>query len=189
MSRLNKILLLITLAALASAAPSRALAIENLLNCNSIRECILNAIDNLLFIVVGVTVLVIIIAGLMYIFSGANQQLAERAKNAFVGACLGFVIVIGAEILINQVGCALDWKNAADCEGAHGIVARTITFLFSILGDLGIGGILVGAIYYFASAGDEETSKKGRKIFISSIIGTAIALLAVVIVRQVEKFF
>ena len=167
--------------------PLYAFAIENLLVCETVKECILMAISNLLWIVTGVTVVVIIIAGIMYIFSGANVSLAERAKNAFVGAALGFAIVVGAQILISQVGCALGWKGAENCQGAHGIIERTITFLFSILGAIGIGGILIGAIYYLSSSGDEQRMQTGRKIVIYSIIGTVIALSAVIIVRQVEK--
>lgn len=169
--------------------PFRALAIENLLSCGNVRECILNAINNLLYVVVGVTVVVMIIAGIMYIFSGANESFATRAKSAFLGACLGFTIVIGAQILISQVGCALGWKDATDCQGAQKVITRAINFLFSILGAVGIGGILIGAIYYFASAGDPGQAEKGKKIVVYSIIGTVIALSAALIVGQVEKFF
>jgi hypothetical protein len=163
--------------------------IENKLSCGSIRECILYAIGQLKWIVVGVTVVVIIIAGIIYLFSGANVELAEKAKLTLLGAVLGFTIVIGADILISEVGRALGWRGATEGEegGAQGIITRTITFLFSILGAIGLGGILIGAIFYFAAAGDEERMGKGRKIVIYSIIGTVIALSAALIVRQIEK--
>lgn len=164
--------------------------IENKLSCgNTIRECILYAIGQLQFIVVGVTVVIIIVAGIIYIFSGANVSLAEKAKLTLMGAVLGFAIVIGASILINEVGRALGWQGVQDQsgQGAHGIVARTITFLFSILGAISIGGILTGAIYYLTAAGDESRVNTGKKIVIYSIIGTAIALSATLIVRQVES--
>jgi len=163
--------------------------IENKLGCNSIRECILYAIDQLKWIVVGVAVVVIIIAGIIYLFSGANVALAEKAKLTLMGAVLGFAIVIGAGILINEVGRALGWRGVQDQagEGAHGIIARTITFLFSILGAISIGGILVGAIFYFTAAGDEQRVASGKKIVIYSIIGTVIALSATLIVRQIER--
>ena len=81
--------------------------IENKLSCGSIRECILYAIGELKWIVVGITVVVIIIAGVIYLFSGANVELAEKAKLTLLGAVLGFTIVIGADILISEVGKAL----------------------------------------------------------------------------------
>lgn len=164
--------------------------IENKLSCgNTIRECILYGISQLQWIVVGVAVVVIIIAGIIYLFSGANADLAEKAKLTLLGAVLGFTIVIGAQILINEVGRALGWKGVQDQsgEGAHGIIARTITFLFSILGAIGLGGILIGAGFYLTAAGDEERMKTGRKIVIYSVIGLVIALCATIIVRQVER--
>ena len=177
---------LFTLLATANVAYAN---IENKLGCDSIRGCILYAISELKWIVVGVTVVVIIIAGVIYLFSGANVDLAEKAKLTLLGAVLGFTIVIGADILINEVGRALGWKGVVDEEGggAKGIITRTITFLFSILGAIGIGGTLIGAIFYFTAAGDEDRMASGRKIVIYSIIGTVIALSAALIVRQIER--
>jgi len=164
--------------------------ISNKLGCgDTIRACILYAIGELQYIVVGVTVVVIIVAGIIYLFSGGNEQLATKAKLTLFGAVLGFAIVIGASILINEVGRALGWQGVQDeeGEGARGIIARTITFLFSILGAISIGGILVGAGIYLTSAGDEQRAGSGKKIIIYSIIGTVIALSATLIVRQVER--
>jgi hypothetical protein len=165
-------------------------AIENKLGCgDTIRECILYAIGELQYIVVGVAVVVIIIAGIIYLFAGGNESTATRAKMTLYGAVLGFAIVIGASILINEVGRALGWKGVTDQtgEGAHGIIARAITFLFSILGAISIGGILVGAGMFLTAAGDEDRVKSGKRIIIYSIVGTVIALSATLIVRQVER--
>lgn len=164
--------------------------INNKLGCgDTIRACILYAISQLQLIVVGVTVVVIIVAGIIYLFSGANVSMAEKAKLTLMGAVLGFAIVIGASILINEVGRALGWQGVQDQsgEGAHGIIARSITFLFSIMGAISIGGILAGAVYYLTAAGDEQRVGTGKKIVIYSIIGTVIALSATLIVRQVER--
>jgi len=140
-------------------------------------------------VVVGLTVAVIIIAGIIYLFSGANVELAEKAKKTLIGASLGFAVVLGADILISQVGCALGWKGATNCPEAKNIITRAIKFLFSILGAIGMIGIITGAIVYMTSAGNEQQSRNGRKMIIYSIIGIIIALSAVVIVRQVEKIF
>ena len=168
-----------------------AAKLPSLIASTTVRECILMAVGNLRGIVVGVTVVVIIIAGVIYLFSGANVSLAEKAKKTLVGAVIGFAIVLGADILINQIGCALGWKTA-DCSqagGAHGIVTRMINFLFSILGFIGMIGIIMGAIMYFAAGADEGRSKTGKTMVIYSIIGTVLAISAVIIVRQVERIF
>lgn len=163
--------------------------IKNFLPCDTIRECIMRVVNQLMLIVVGVTVVVIIIAGLFYLFSGANVELNERAKRALIGASLGFAIVIGAEIIVNQVGCALGWKEA-NCNlagGAKGLIGRAITFLFSIVGIISMIGIIIGGIFYMGASGDESRIQQGKKIFISSVIGLIIAIAAAIIVRQVEN--
>jgi len=178
---------IVTLFALSNVAYAD---IENKLTCgNTIRECILYGISQLQYIVVGITVVVIIIAGIIYLFSGANVSLAEKAKNTFLGAVLGFAIVIGAMILINEVGRALGWKGVQDQsgQGAHNIIARTITFLFSILGAIGLAGVLVGASFYLTAAGDEQRMNSGKKIVIYSVIGIIIAVSATIVVRQIER--
>lgn len=168
---------------------AQAAEIPLLIGCDSIRECILMTVGNLRGIVVGVTVVVIIIAGVIYLFSGANVSLAEKAKKTLIGAVIGFAIVLGADILINEIGRALGWKMAEEQEAAKNIIGRMITFLFSILAFIAMGGILLGAIMYFAAGADESRSKTGKTMVIYSIIGVFIALSAIVIVRQVEAIF
>jgi len=166
-----------------------AAELPSLIACTTVRECILMAVGNLRGIVVGVTVVVIIIAGVIYLFSGANVSLAEKAKKTLIGAIVGFAIVLGADILINEIGRALGWKGTGDTETAKNIVTRMINFLFSILGFIGMAGIIMGAIMYFAAGADESRSKTGKTMVVYSVIGTVIAISAVIIVRQVEKIF
>ncbi len=167
-----------------------ALAFENPLPFKTIREGILKMTDNLMLIVVGVTVVVIIIAGLFYLFSGANIELMEKAKKTLIGACLGFAIVIGSKTIINEVGCALGWTGATACgTGAKLMITRMITFLFSIVGIIALIGIVIGGIMHMGSAGDESRAKSAKNIMVSSIIGLGIALLSTIVVRQLEKLF
>ncbi len=163
--------------------------LPSLISCTTVRECILQAVGNLRGIVVGITVVVIIIAGVIYLFSGANVSIAEKAKKTLIGAVVGFAIVLGADILINEIGRALGWKGTTNTTGAKDIVTRMINFLFALLGLIGMAGILMGAIMYFASGGDEGRAKSGKTMVIYSIIGVVIALSAVIIVRQVETIF
>ena len=49
--------------------------------------------------------------------------------------------------------------------------------------------LVVGAFMYLTAAGDEDRIDTGKKIVKYSIIGIAIALAALVLVRQVASFF
>ena len=191
MSLLQKKLLSLSIIFFGTLAVANfASAWGNLLPCGSIRECILMMVNNLMSIVVGITVVVIIVAGIMYLFSGANIDLNEKAKKTLIGAVIGFAIVLGSKFIITEVGCALGWKGATGCGvEAKSMITRMITFLFSIVGIIALIGIIIGGILHIGSAGDESRAKSAKKILISSVIGLVIALLSATIVRQLEKFF
>jgi len=164
---------------------THAAELPNLLGCDSIRGCIVYATKGLKDIVVGVALVAIIIAGIIYLFSGANLALATKAKKTLVGAALGFAIVLGAEILLHEVGAALGWSEAKP-EG-ESVIKRAIEFVLGILGFIAMGGMIIGGIFYLTSAGDTSKAEKGKKTFYYSIIGLAIALSAIIIIRQVER--
>lgn len=48
-------------------------------------------------------VIVIIIAGYLYVTSSGNQQQTVRAKNAIIGACVGLVVILGAFAITTYV--------------------------------------------------------------------------------------
>lgn len=191
MSLLQKKVLSLSIIVLGTLAVANfASAWNNLLPCSSIRACILMMVDNLINVVVGLTVVVIIVAGMMYLFSGANIELAEKAKKTLIGAVVGFAIVLGSKFIITEVGCALGWKGATGCGvAAKSMITRAITFLFSIVGIIALIGIIIGGILHIGSAGDESKAKSAKKILVSSVIGLVIALLSATIIRQLEKIF
>jgi len=164
---------------------AQAASLPNLLGCESISGCILYMTKGLKGIVAGVAAVAIIIAGIIYLFSGANVALATKAKKALVGAALGLAIVLGAEILLHEVGAALGWSEAKP-EG-EGVIKRAIEFVLGILGFIAMGGMIIGGIFYLTSAGDTPRAEKGKKAFYYSTIGLAIALSAVIIIRQIER--
>ena len=68
------------------------------------------------------------------------------------------------------------------------IVSKVLQFLLSIVGGLGIIGLVSGGIMYMTSYGDEDRMEKGKKILVASIIGT-VCLGALIIVKQIGSFF
>jgi len=171
------------------AAVAFADTYESLVGCSSIRACIMQWISGIKNIVAGVTIVVLIIAGILYLFSGANEDWARRAKSAITAALIGFGIVLGADIIITEVGKALGWKDTPKDVGggARGIITRSIMFIFGIVGLLGIGAIILGGMQYLTAAGDESRARSGKKIIMYAIIGVVVAVSAMIIVGQVER--
>lgn len=67
--------------------------------------------------------------------------------------------------------------------------AKILNFLLSIVGVLGIIGlILAGALYFFA-AGNEKQMRLAKGAMIASVTGIIIALGAYVIISQISAFF
>jgi hypothetical protein len=49
--------------------------------------------------------------------------------------------------------------------------------------------LVIGAIMYLTSAGDEDRIDKGKEIFKYSLIGVVLAMSAMILVTQIAKFF
>ena len=54
-----------------------------------------------------IAVLFVIIGGFQYIFSGANEELAESGKKTLKNAVIGVVIIVLSFVIVNVVSSAL----------------------------------------------------------------------------------
>lgn len=66
---------------------------------------------------------------------------------------------------------------------------KALSFLLSVFGVIAIIGIAVSGVMYLTSSGDEKKIEKAKKAFVYSVYGIAAALGAIVIIKQVAKFF
>lgn len=72
-----------------------------------------NIYDYLLYVVLfPATVLVIVIAGIMYMVSSGNKGMLEKAKTAFTYSLAALVLALTAWLIINATLNALGFKNA-----------------------------------------------------------------------------
>lgn len=55
----------------------------------------------------AIAVLMIVLAGFRYILSAGDPSAAGKAKNGIVYACVGLVIAIAAEVIVQFVGSKL----------------------------------------------------------------------------------
>jgi hypothetical protein len=83
-------------------------ALANWGSVDNIGELIMYVISNILLPVAGlIAVLFIIIGGYQYLVSGANPDLAKRAKQSLTGAVLGLVIIILSYVIVRVVARTL----------------------------------------------------------------------------------
>lgn len=84
----------------ANEATSNANANTGLLGQNGLLAKI---IQTLIFIIAGVSLIVIIIGGLRYVLSGGDANGVQAAKNTILYALVGFVISLFAQVIVTFV--------------------------------------------------------------------------------------
>lgn len=70
---------------------------------NRVAEIFANITQTLVFVVGGLSVIVIVIGGLMYVLSGGDGNNTKRAKDAIQYAIIGLVVALIAQGLVSFV--------------------------------------------------------------------------------------
>ena len=65
------------------------------------------------------------------------------------------------------------------------VLDNVLKLLLSIAGFLAIISMIIGSIWMFSAAGDEERYNLGKKTAIYSIVGITVVVAALIIVKQV----
>jgi type IV secretory pathway VirB2 component (pilin) len=149
-------------------------------------EAVLNNITTYLKSIAGViAVIFIVIGGIMYMLSGGNKDMMERGKKTVIYALAGLAIVVGASTFLTEIKAVIGGGGSSG--GLVQIANRVLSLLLSIVGFLAIIAIVIGAIWMFTGAGDEDRYELGKKTVVYAIIGTAIAVGSLIIAQQVSS--
>jgi hypothetical protein len=157
----------------------------------SFEELLLSVLIYLQNIIAGLAVIFIIIGALQYIFSAGNEEKVVRVKKTITSSLIGFSISIAAPSFLHEIAQILGWTGAVGGNPItlSGLILIVLNFLLSLVGGLALIFMIIGAIFYLTSAGDEERIDKAKKMIKYSIIGITVALSALVIVKQIAVFF
>lgn len=168
---------------------------------------LLNALQG---VIVAIAVVFIVVGAIIYITSSGDEKRTEMAKKAITASMVGLAIGIAAPSFLKEIYDILGGTPTMDCAGLEGddlikcnevnqtltaglpievIAMNVLNFLLGIVGTLAIIMLVYGGIKYLTAAGNEDSIEKGKKLIKWAVIGIAIALAALVIVRQVAKFF
>jgi len=88
--------------AVALAAPA-TVAFPNPLSYDTFAELVDAVISWLVIISTPIIVLLIVIAGLVFMFSGANPNLQKTARNIIFYSLIGYAIILFARVLMSVV--------------------------------------------------------------------------------------
>ena len=150
---------------------------------------ILSAIQK---IIVVLALVFIVIGAVMILTSAGNSGMVENGKKAITMALVGFAIGIAAPSLLKELSILVGWGGAGAVASAltlSEIAVRVLNFLLGTMGIVALVMMVIGAIMYLTSAGDEDMIDRGKDIFKYSLIGVIMAMVSMVLVTQIAQFF
>ena len=162
-------------------------SITNPISANSFSELFQQAMNYARTIAGTIAVLFIIIGGVMYMVSGANKGVTEKAKKTLIFAMVGLAIVTAAPLFLSDVLLVLKGSGGSVSSGLMKVALNALRLLLSVVGILGIIALLNGALIMFISSGDEKTIEMGRNAIKWSLIGIALAFGSLVLIRTIMK--
>ena len=173
-----------------SLAASFNIEIPNWLGTDNFETVAQNIIRVLRNFVAGIAILMLIIAGIVYIFSQGDQQRTTTAKRIMTGAIVGLVIILGAETILREL--YIIFAGTGSPGPSMGtrlftIVQRAMNLILSVLGMIGIIAFIWSAFLYLTSAGNEDQAESAKKQMKYAIFGLVIAVGSLVIIKQIHQ--
>jgi len=117
--------------------------------------------------------------------ASGDEKRVEKAKTTMTASIVGFALAVGAPMLLNEIYTIFGRDRSWPSLTLREVVSAVLNLLLSIIGILAIITLVVGGIMYMTSAGEEDRINKAKSIVTYSIIGIAVALAGLVIVRAV----
>jgi hypothetical protein len=169
-------------------------AFTNPLRFESVDEFLTNLLVVMQRIIVTLSLVVIVYGALMYITSAGDDKKMTTGKNAITAACVGLAIGIGAPSMLKEIAGILGWgqTNSETVNSAltlSQIATNVLNFMLGVTGIISLIMLVLGALAYLTSAGDDKQAETGKKIFKYSLYGVIIAMSAMILVTQIAKFF
>lgn len=179
-------------------APPQApvsISFENPLKFNTVEGVITSVMGGIQGLVGTIALLMIVVGAIMYVLSFGDEGKIKKAKALITAALIGIVIVIAAPAFLKEIANLLGWGG--DVTGVDGatsfsltqIATKVLQFLLSIIGTLALIMLIIGAIMYLTSAGNENQAKKARSVITAAFIGITIAMASLVVISQLASFF
>ena len=140
-------------------------------------------------VVVTLALVFFIIGALLYMTGGASEGNMKQGKAAMTASLIGLAIALAAPMFLKEVYNIFGVTASTGGPTLVGIALGVLRFLLSIIGILGTILLVVSGLSYMGSAGADDKAKSAKKMATYAVIGIALALAALIIIRQITKFF
>lgn len=176
----------------------QSFSFANPLKYDTVQDVLGVALQAMKNVIVLLALVFLVLGAVLYIVSSGNDRMIGTAKKMILAAMVGLAIGIAAPSFLKEISEILDWggetgeeipEEVQEAQTLSEIAQNVLNFLLSMVGILGIVMIVVGGVMYVTAAGDERRADTAKKIVLFSIVGVAVALTALIIVRTIASFF
>lgn len=130
-----------------------------------------------------------LLGALRFITAGGDEGVMETEKRNFTWGFLGLIIVMIADTFVDIVYNKKTLSFAGEEGSEQGIkeIFGVINFILSFIAVIAVMTIVIAGIYYVASFGNDEATKKAKGIIKTTLIGFIVISLAYVIVATFAR--
>lgn len=104
-------------------------------------------------------------------------------------ALIGFALALAVPTFLKEIYGIFGVAAPAAGPALVEIALNVLKFLLSIIGIFGTIMLVISGLAYMGSAGADDKAKSAKKMATSAIIGIALAMAALIVIRQITQFF
>ncbi|MBP7811434.1 MAG: hypothetical protein KA054_01160 [Candidatus Moranbacteria bacterium] len=130
-----------------------------------------------------------VIGALMYMAGGVNENNIKQGKSVMTAALIGFALALAVPTFLKEIYGIFGVSAPTAGPTLVGIALNVLKFLLSIIGIFGTIMLVISGLAYMGSAGADDKVKSAKKMATSAIIGIALAMAALILIRQATKLF
>lgn len=178
-----------------STGTASSVAFSNPLQFSTVQDATATFLKAFQGIIVMLALIFLVLGGILYIASAGDSKKIEKAKGMITAAMIGLAIGVAAPSFLKEIGNVLGWggsevpSEVSGAKSATEVAQSVLDFLLSIVGLLAMIMLVIGGLMYFAAAGDEKRADTAKGIVKYSIMGIALAITSLIIVRTIAGLF
>ncbi len=173
------------------ATTAQAWSYENPITHYSFTDLIFGVLTSIHSYIAWLAILMIVIAGVMYMISAGSPARMELAKKIFIYALIGFTIAVAAPSLLRQIVEFIQTEPEsgsdliANATTVSTIITNMMQFLLTIIGILGIISFVIAGILYISAGGNQANADKAKKAVFYSILAVAVSGASLIVIQQI----
>lgn len=141
------------------------------------------------YITQGVAFFFIIRSGLALIVGGQQSDVLDTQKKVFMWGIVGLVFIMAADTVVKKVIFPVEYGKElvvgkVQVETGISLIAQLINMFLAFAGGVAVFSLIAGATMYVSAIGHEQSTEKGKKIVVGSLMGLVIIFSAYTIVAE-----